>query len=96
MPAIEASPLPNIFTQAEQELGAFLRAATDLVSLGGFQRASDLWIQAMEDGGCPGTDLAKFFRGVTIRAGARLSQESRTWIPPEAIPCVDLAMAAAE
>lgn len=70
----EALPLSNILNNAERELSAFLLAAADLVDLDSIPQAGDLWISAMEDAGCPGANLEKFFRTITIRAVAQLTK----------------------
>ena len=76
MTTAEVLPIAGIFREAEHELGAFLQAATDIVGLAGLPQAGDLWIRTMEDAGCPGSDLKRFFRDVTIRAVAQLAESS--------------------
>jgi hypothetical protein len=68
VPTVEVLPFASVLHEAEHELGAFLWAVTDIVGLGGLPQAGDLWIWTMEDAGCPGSDLKRFFRDITIRA----------------------------
>jgi hypothetical protein len=76
MPTAEVLPFASVIHEAEHELGAFLRAVTDIVGLGGLPQVGDLWIRTMEDAGCPGSDLKRFFRGVIVRAVAQLAKSS--------------------
>lgn len=76
MTTAEVLPFAGIFNEAEHELGAFFQAVTDIVGPGGLPQAGDLWIQTMEDASCPGSDLKRFFRGITVRTVAQLAESS--------------------
>lgn len=70
----------SFMDQAERGMAAFLRAAVDVVGKGGLERASDLWIHAMESLDGPIDSPEKFFRSVTIRAAAQLLEYSQAGI----------------
>ena len=77
-------PHPNFVSslameaQAERELAAFLRAASELADHDNIRRAGDTWLQTMEFVDCPDEDHEKFFRRVTILAIFQLLAKSDT------------------
>ena len=82
MPKVEVPPSPSILTQAERELGAFLRAVTNLVGPEGLSHARDLWIETLRDADCPATESTSFFRSVTIHTISQLVKSSQGRTPP--------------
>jgi hypothetical protein len=71
-------PMITIFDEAERELAAFLCAITDVVGRNGLTRASEFWIQVMENLDWPDENFEKFFRVVSIRAAAQLAENFRS------------------
>lgn len=75
-------PHPNFVSsltmedQAERELAAFLRAASEFAGHDDVSRAGDTWLQTMETIDCPDENHEKFFRRVTILAISQLLANS--------------------
>jgi len=75
-------PHPNFVSslameaQAERELAAFLRAASEFAGHDVVGRAGDTWLQTMESIDCPDENHEKFFRRVTILAISQLLAKS--------------------
>jgi len=62
----------NLEAQADCEMAAFLKAATELLGASGRHRAADTWRQTMESLDWPEEDYRKFFRFVSILAISQL------------------------
>ena len=66
----------KIQEQAEFELAAFLKAATDVIGQSVLSRAGDTWLQVMETLDWPEEDYERFFRKVTGLAISQLLRNS--------------------
>jgi hypothetical protein len=69
--------LVNIMNQAEQEMAAFLLAATDVLGPGILPRAGDIWIKELEGLQWPDNGGEMHFRKITIRSAAQLVERSK-------------------
>jgi hypothetical protein len=72
MPKAKELSSTIMINQAEQELAAFLCAATKFVGAGDLLRAGEIWINTMKSLDWTCEHPEKFFRRVTVQAAAQL------------------------